>query len=211
MTEERLARGDRERTQLPRLEVRDIRGQAVESHVDASVEEVGQDLGGAFVGHVRQLDRRGLLEHLAGEMDQRADARRGEGVLARACLRQRNEVLHRGGARGGGHDEHDGPVADAQHRGEIALDVEAALRMHVVDDGLAADRADEQRVAVGSAFRRRLGADGGAGTGLVLHDHRLAQAQRELFPDRARDDVDAAARRKRRDEADRARRVLLRP
>src|SRR3954466_15531772 len=81
--------------------------------------------------------------------------------------------------------------------------------MEVVDDGLAADRADEQRVAVGRALRRRLGADGGAGAGLVFDDHRLAQAQRKLFPDRARDDIDAAPRRERRDEADRARRVLL--
>src|SRR3954470_16115192 len=81
--------------------------------------------------------------------------------------------------------------------------------MEVVDDGLAADRADEQRVAVGRALRRRLGADGGAGAGLVFDDHRLAQAQGELFPDRAGDDVDTAARWERRDEADRARRVLL--
>jgi hypothetical protein len=100
--------------------------------------------------------------------------------------------------------------ADARNRGEIAPDVEAALRVHVVHDGLAADRADEEGMAVRRAARRRLGADGRARAGLVLDHDRLAQARRELLRQRAGDDVDAAARRKRHDEADRPGRILRR-
>jgi hypothetical protein len=101
-------------------------------------------------------------------------------------------------------------VPDARDRREIAAELEAALRVHEVHDRLAADRPDEQRVAVGRALRRRVRADHRAGAGLVLDDDRLPEPRRELLPERARDDVDPAARRERHDEAQRLRRVGLR-
>jgi hypothetical protein len=107
-------------------------------------------------------------------------------------------------------DERDGAVADPGDRREVALHVEGTLEVHVVHDRLAADRADEQRVAVGRAAGRRFGADHHAGARLVVDHHRLAKARGELLGESARHDVDAAAGRKRHDDARRLRRIGLR-
>jgi hypothetical protein len=56
----------------------------------------------------------------------------------------------------------------------------------------------------------RIGADGGRAAALVLDHHLMAPDRRQLGGNDARDGVGAAARRKRHDEADKARRIGLR-
>jgi hypothetical protein len=65
-------------------------------------------------------------------------------------------------------------------------------------------------MAVGRAFRRRLGADVAAGAGLVVDQHGLPEDRRKLLRDPARADVDRAARRRGRDDAHRLGRIRLR-
>ena len=67
-----------------------------------------------------------------------------------------------------------------------------------------------QRVAVGGLLRGELVADVAARPGAVLDHHRLAGQLGELLAEDAAEDVARAARRKRRDEADRLRRIALR-
>ena len=59
---------------------------------------------------------------------------------------------------------------------------------------------DEQRVAVGRAFRDDVGADRAARSGAVVDNRSLAEAFSEPHGDEARRDVVAAARRERHDE-----------
>src|SRR4029079_12733005 len=66
---------------------------------------------------------------------------------------------------------------------------------------------DREGVAVGRGFHADLRAERAAGAGAVLHDDLLLQRLGQLLRGDARDEVGAAARRERRDEADRLRRV----
>ena len=69
---------------------------------------------------------------------------------------------------------------------------------------------DQQRVAVRRGLGHVLGGDDGAGAGLVLHQHWLAQALAQLLRhDQAREDVVAAAGPEADDDADRLRREAL--
>ena len=68
----------------------------------------------------------------------------------------------------------------------------------------------QERIAVGRALRRRLGADRAAGTAAVLDDDSLPERLRELRLQDARGDVDRAPRREGHDESNRSCRVLLR-
>ena len=64
-------------------------------------------------------------------------------------------------------------------------------------------RGVQQRVAVGLGGRDRLGADGGAGAGPVLDDHRLTQRRGQMVADQPSDDVDRRAGGERHDDLDR--------
>jgi hypothetical protein len=61
----------------------------------------------------------------------------------------------------------------------------------------------QQGVTVGIGAHQLVDRDDAAGAGLALHQDRLADALAELLPDNARDDVDAAARCERHQQADR--------
>ncbi|MCY1244443.1 hypothetical protein D9M72_575160 [compost metagenome] len=63
-------------------------------------------------------------------------------------------------------------------------------------------RAHQQRVAVRLVLGDIVSADGGAGAGTVLDDHRLAEALGELVAQRACEYVGGAARRERHDQGD---------
>jgi hypothetical protein len=69
---------------------------------------------------------------------------------------------------------------------------------------------NRERIAVGRALRRRLGADRAARAAAVLDDDRLSEAFGESLLDDAGDDVRSAAGRVGHDETDRLRRVVLR-
>ena len=71
-------------------------------------------------------------------------------------------------------------------------------------------RSDRKRIAVGRREFEYLEADDAVRTGTVVDDHLLAEALGQLLADDARGEVDAAARRKRHDHADRLRWIGLR-
>ena len=66
---------------------------------------------------------------------------------------------------------------------------------------------DEQRVAVRLGLRGELGADDAVGAAAIVHDDGLPPRLAQLLRDGARDDVGAAAGRKRHDEAHRPGRI----
>ena len=68
---------------------------------------------------------------------------------------------------------------------------------------MAADAAEEQRVAVGRRARRGLRADDAARARPVVDDHRLPELRGESLPDQPRDGVVAAAGGERHDQAQR--------
>jgi hypothetical protein len=72
-----------------------------------------------------------------------------------------------------------------------------------------ADVVHEQGVAVGRRLGRDVRADRPARAAAIVHDDRLPEAFGELCRDDAPDDVVAAARRERNDEADRTRWIAL--
>jgi hypothetical protein len=69
------------------------------------------------------------------------------------------------------------------------------------------DVPDHQRVPVGRRARGGEGADDSAAAALVLDDDRLGKHAPEAVGDRARDEIDPAARLHRRDDLDRVVRV----
>jgi hypothetical protein len=68
---------------------------------------------------------------------------------------------------------------------------------------------DDERVAVGIGFCRRLRSNHGTGARPRLDDGRLARMLRQFLPNHARQDVDRAAGRERHDDLDRLLRILV--
>ena len=81
--------------------------------------------------------------------------------------------------------------------------IDAIFGIQVFVRGEVAQRRNRPGVTVGRGARRELGADDAGGTGAVLDDHLLAVLRREFRSDHPRDDIDAAARRERHDDAHR--------
>ena len=165
----------------------------------------------ALVRDVRHLHAGHHLEQLAREMDRRAVARRREIELAGIRLRVGDELLHRVHRQRRIDHEHVGNAGDQDDRREILDVVVRHLRVQARVDRVRAHGAHFQRVAVGRGLGDQLRADVAAGAGPVVDDDRLAPCVGELLRDGAGEDVGGAARRERHDEADRLRRIGLRP
>ena len=67
---------------------------------------------------------------------------------------------------------------------------------------------DEQRVAIGRRVFRHLGADHASGAAAIVDDDLLAKHLAQVRAQNARDEIDAAARRKRRDDTNRLDRII---
>ncbi len=115
--------------------------------------------------------------------------------------RDRQLVIHDQHAR---HDCHERYRREALHRivGQVPVD----RRIHRE----RAEVSHHEGVAVGRRARRGFGADRAAGAGPVVDHDRLGEAFGELLPEGAREEVGRAARWKRHDQADRARRIAAR-
>ena len=70
---------------------------------------------------------------------------------------------------------------------------------------------DVDRIAVRLGARRILGRDVAVGSGLVLHDHRLAGGDAQLLGEVTHQHVGAAAGRERADHMDLVARIIIRP
>jgi hypothetical protein len=100
-------------------------------------------------------------------------------------------------------------AADDRYRRQLAQRVVGQLRDQRRVDR-EADVVDQHGMAVGRRLGRHVGTDGAASTAAVVDHHRLLQPFGEFLGDDAADDVVAAARRERHDEADRAIGIPLR-
>ena len=156
----------------------------------------------ALVGHVHHLRAGHDLEHFAAEVRQRAGAAGAVVEAVRRGLRVGDQVLQRfHRQRRVDHDQLR-RRADQRNRLEVAQrHVSGFVEQRVDHD--RRDAADHQRIAVGQRFGRDLGAEAAAGTGTVVDHHALVPRLDQLLADDAGDDVGGAARRVRRDHADR--------
>src|SRR6516164_5918906 len=106
------------------------------------------------------------------------------------------------------HDE--GVANDARDRRDVADEIEVELFVERrVDRVVPPDH--EQRVAVGRRTYNRLGADIAAATRPVVDNKLLAEALGQPLTDQARDDVTWAGGGKADNDANRPRRIGLRP
>ena len=114
-------------------------------------------------------------------------------VILPDCERaERNELLERFRRQRRMHDEYAGLVRYPRDRNEVALGVERQLRVDGRIDG-EADRAEEQRIAVGNGLCGDVGADAAAGAGAIVDDDRLPERLPDRIGEDARVDVGAAA------------------
>ena len=88
-------------------------------------------------------------------------------------------------------------------RREVALDVEWQLRLDHGIDADVARGAHVEGVTVGRRPGDGVHADDAVGAAAVVHDHLLSQILGHFLRDDASDEVDAAARKRADDEADR--------
>ena len=150
------------------------------------------------------------LELLARHVDAGADTGRGEVELAGVGLRMRDEFGH-GLDRQIVVDHQDvGHARGAGDRRDVAQEVEVQVLVERVVDGVCRHPL-QQRVAVRRGLHHRLGPDVAAGARAVLDQDRLADPLRQPLPHQPGIDVGAATGRKSDDDADRLRRIGLRP
>src|SRR6516165_2738136 len=150
------------------------------------------------------------LEQLARYMCAASDTNRRHADLAGIGIRVKDKLGNRLG-RDHWIYRHDIWYADdASDWRDIAKEIEAELIIKGHIDGVRRSR-QEERVAVGRGTHDGLGADIVAGTRPIIDDELLAEPLREPLSHQAREDIDRAARRGRRDQAHRPRRIDLPP
>jgi hypothetical protein len=178
---------------------------------DAAIENGRERRSSAGGRQVLHLDARRLHEKRRRQMERAVEARGAEDQLVRPLLGVGNELLERLVRLRVVDDQNHRVGDEARDRNEIIARELDRPAKQLVDLGEAGDRHDmhEQRIAVGLGVGRELAADLARGAGLGLDDERLLQNRLEHRGERARDDVDRAAGRKRIDEGDRPGRVSL--
>ena len=92
-----LGRGDAQPLQLAAPHLRQHRRHVGEHHLHRAGDQVVVGRAGALVGHMDDVDAGHGLEQLAAEMQRRARSRRGEGILARLLLAERDQLGDRVG------------------------------------------------------------------------------------------------------------------
>jgi hypothetical protein len=173
------------------------------------LETAGTNAYWMLEGHVERLHTGGDVELL--DVDMRAAADAGGGVVELSGLRfeHRDQLLHRIDAKRRRYDQHARQAA--QHgdgRQILQAVVTQVLVKHVVH---RVSRGHEhERIAIGLGARGLADADGAAGAGAVVHDHRLAPRGVEALAHDAPHHVGCAAGRKGDDDLDRLRGIALR-
>ena len=144
-----------------------------------------------------------LHQQLEREVVGSAGAGGGDAQAPGPRLRLRGELAiagDRGPARSGEHDRHG---LDRPDHGEVAGRVVGRVLRRRRGHRDRAARAEHQGVAVRRPLHDLGGRDHAAATGAVLDHHLLAEDFRQRGRDRARGDVDVAARCERHDDAHR--------
>ena len=159
---------------------------------------------------MNQIDAGHHLEQFAEDVGRGPVALRGHVELARIGFRIGDEL---GNGFGGDRwiDDHDKESArDSCDRRNVPNEIEIEVRVERGVDGVCR-RCPKQRVAIRRRLHNDFGADIAAGARPVLNDELLAEPLRQSLTDQARDNVRPDARRKADDDADRPRRIGLRP
>src|SRR5262245_35723836 len=203
-------RRHRQWTQLvgPDLLYRQRRG--AEQNLHLSAKQVGHHGSAATIRHMNQVDPGHHLEKLASNMAGASDAGRSQIDLARVRLGICSELGNCFGRNGWIYHHHYGLAGDACNRRDVAeeIEVESVVKCRV-------DRVrrghQEKCVAVRWSTHDRFGADISAATRAVFYDELLAESPREPWSDEPRKKVGRAARGRGGDDADRPRRIGLRP
>ena len=182
----------------------------VEHHLHLTGDQVGQRRRAAAVGHVHHVDAGHHLEQLARHVDRGAVAGRRHVELAGIGLGVGDQLGDRLDRKRRMDIHHVGKADDAGDRDDVAQKVETELVVERGVDGIGR-RHQQQRVAVRRGAHDRLGGDIGAAAGPAFHHDRLAEPLRQPLPGEPRGDVGGAARGIADDQADRPRRVGLRP
>ena len=151
---------------------------------------------------MRHLDARHGLEELAREMARGAHAGGGEGQAPRMRPRVGDEVEHALRRHRRMDDQQAFGLEHQRDRREIAHRVVGHRGKEADVDGVGAEAARDQRVAVGRGLGDRVGADVAPGAGAVLDQHRLSPALGHACADEARIEVGDAARRERHHDLD---------
>ena len=178
-------------------------------HLHLSSEQIGRCLAAAAIRNVIQFHSGHRREERREKVLAATVTRRRVVDLAWARLHIGNEILQGVYRKRGDDDQHPGLAADQRNRREVFDRIERELRIQGGADGVGL-RRKQQGIAVGRRLGDHLTADGRARAGLVLDDHALTEALRQLLGDEAHRPVDRASRRERNDDAYRPVRVALR-
>ena len=198
-----FGRADGQCAQGAGLDVLQVGRQVVHGGEDVARQKVLHDQRAAAIDHVLEPDAGQLRQIFHGEVSGAADRGRAVAHLVGALgLAVVDELLERLGGEAGMDGQHVGHLADQRHRRKArdAVVGHGLVEILVGDGG--ADRAQQQRVAVGRRLGHQLGADIAAGTGLVVDDHLLAPRLGEVLRHDAAQQVGRSGRRERHHHAD---------
>ena len=188
-------------------------GTTVDSVANRDRDLAGQkiDHGGraAAIGHMHDVDAGLQLEELAGEMVGGAVARAAERQLAGILLGVGDELRDVVDRHGFVDDQRDRKLGRLGQCGEILHRIVVQLLDQERRDAVGGGGAEKQGVAVGRRTRHEVGGERAAGALPALHDHRLLEALRQLFGDRAGDEIGGGAGSERRDDPDRMGRPVV--
>jgi hypothetical protein len=166
---------------------RQTRGNRIEEQVDAAGEQVGEGRRRTLVGYLLKLYASRLHEGGGHQMLAGADAGGCDRNRARAGLCSGDDVRQLAMRQILAADHHVTEFVDQRDRHEVLARVVRQLRIQRRIERHVGQPADHKRVAIRLALARRLRADDGSGTGLVLdHEglpHPLRQRVRKLPPD----------------------------
>ena len=183
---------------------------AVDRHLDLPGEQVGGGGSGAPIGDVHHVHPGGLLEQLARQMAGCANARAREIDLRRVFSGVVDQLFQAPGGHVLVDDEHTGQDGQLRDRGQIIDRIVGQPRHQVRVGHLRPWRRIQQGVSVGRGLGHEVRAQGGAPSGLVVHDDGLPQPFAQGAGNGTCHDVGPAARRERHHQAQGAIRVVLR-
>ena len=143
------------------------------------------------------------LQELAREMRRRAGPRRGKGQLPGLRLGGVEHLLQRLVRRARVDGEHERVAAEQDHGLERLDRIVRHVGIDARIDRVRADRASQDRVAIGLRLGDEIGADVAACAGLVLDHDGLPERCRELLAEQARERIGVAADGERNDVHDR--------
>ena len=200
--------GDGQRTQAPGLHMLDHVGHVVEHRLHLIADQVGDRWRAALVRDMGEVGARHHLEQLHRQMVRGAVAGGGVGDLAGLGAGGCQQVLDRFVGRGRVDHQQVGGRAYPGERREVAGDVDFRLRVQAVDKRERKCH-HQDGMAVGRRFADEVGADHGAGAGLVIDLRAGREALAELLRQGAAQGVVEGARGERHDDLDRLRREAL--